>query len=127
MCIRDSYKDGKIIIQRLRELHAEEKLNQLAEKLLFSPTRPAEELYLYGKDRWQTNNLAADPKHAQTLASMRRHLGQWIEKTSDPGPETPEVYVMETEDQMKSTSNAASRENYRKNSELYIRWTAGGK
>ena len=44
-----NYKDGKIIIQRLRQLHAEKKLNTLAEKLLFSPTRPPEELYLYGK------------------------------------------------------------------------------
>jgi arylsulfatase A-like enzyme len=117
-----NYKDGKIIIQRLRQLHAEKKLNTLAEKLLFSPTRPPEELYLYGKDRWQTNNLANDPKHAKALVSMRRHLGQWIEKTGDPGPETPEVYVLETEDQMKSNRNAASRENYRKNSELYLRW-----
>ena len=117
-----NYKDGKIIIQRLRQLHADKKLDTLAEKLLFSPTRPPEELYLYGKDRWQTNNLANDPKHAKALVSMRRHLGQWIEKTGDPGPETPEVYVLETEDQMKSNRNAASRENYRKNSELYLRW-----
>ena len=117
-----NYKDGKIIIQRLRQLHAEKKLDTLAEKLLFSPTRPPEELYLYGKDRWQTNNLANDPKHAKALVSMRKHLEQWIEKTGDTGPETPEVYVLETEDQMKSNRNAASRENYRKNSELYLRW-----
>ena len=66
--------------------------------------------------------MANDPKHAKALVSMRRHLGQWIEKTGDPGPETPEVYILETEDQMKSNRNAASRENYRKNSELYLRW-----
>jgi arylsulfatase A-like enzyme len=121
-----NYKDGKIIIQRLRELSAENKLNPLAEKLLFSPTRPAEELYLYRQDRWQTDNLANDTKHAKALKDIRKRLGQWIEKTGDPGPETPEVYVLETEDQMKSTRNAASRENYRKNSEIYKRWAASG-
>jgi arylsulfatase A-like enzyme len=122
-----NYKDGKIIIKRLRQLHAENKLDPLAEKLLFSVTRPAEELYLYGKDRWQTDNLAKDNKHAKALEDMRLRLGQWIEKTGDPGPETPEVYILETEDQMKSTRNAASRENYRKNSEIYKRWAASGK
>jgi arylsulfatase A-like enzyme len=122
-----NYKDSKIIIQRLRQLHTEKKLNTLAEKLLFSPTRPPEELYLYRKDKWQTDNLANEAKHAKALESMRRHLGQWIEKTGDPGSETPEVYVLETEDQMKSTRNAASRENYRKNSEIYKRWAVSGK
>lgn len=122
-----NYKDGKIIIQRLRQLHAENKLNPLAEKLLFSPTRSPEELYLYGKDSWQTDNLADDPKHKKALKDMRKRLGQWIEKTGDPGPETTEVYILETEDQMKSTRNAATRENYRTNSEFYLRWAREGK
>jgi arylsulfatase A-like enzyme len=122
-----NYKDSKIIIKRLRQLHADGKPDPLAEKLLFSPTRPPEELYLYRKDRWQTDNLANNPKHARTLKDLRNRLGQWIEKTGDPGPETPEVYVLETEDQMKSTRNAASRENYRKNSELYKSWAESGK
>ena len=122
-----NYKDSKIIIKRLRELHAGGKLDSLAEKLLFSPTRLPEELYLYQKDRWQTDNLANDPKHAKALKDMRKRLGHWIENTGDPGPETPEVYVLETEDQMKSTRKAASRENYRKNSEIYKRWDASGK
>ena len=122
-----NYKDSKIIIQRLRQLHSEKKLDTLAEKLLFSPTRPAEELYLYQQDRWQTENLANDTKHADALKDMRKRLGQWIEKTGDPGPETSEVYILETEDQMKSTRNAASRENYRKNRELYLRWAKDDK
>ena len=122
-----NYKDSKIIIQRLRQLHSENKLDALAEKLLFSPTRPAEELYLYQQDRWQTDNLANDTKHADALKDMRKRLGQWIEKTGDPGPETSEVYILETEDQMKSTRNAASRKKYRKNSELYLRWAKDGK
>ena len=122
-----NYKDSKTIVKRLRELHAKDKLDPLAKKLLFSPTRPPEELYLYRKDQWQTDNLAGDPKHDRTLKDLRKQLEQWIGKTGDPGPETPEVYILETEDQMKSTRNVASRKNYRKNSELYKRWAVQGK
>jgi len=122
-----NYKDSKIIVKRLRELYAAGKLNPLAEKLLFSPMRSTEELYLYGEDPWQVKNLADDPKQAKVLQRMHKRLEVWIEKTGDPGPETPEVYVLETEDQMKSTRNPASRANYRKNSELYKRWSSQGK
>ena len=122
-----NYKDGKIIVKRLRELYAAGKLNPLAEKLLFSPMRSTEELYLYREDPWQVKDLADDPKQAKVLQRMRKRLEAWIEKTGDPGPETPEVYVLETEDQMKSTRNPASRANYRKNSELYKRWSSQGK
>ena len=122
-----NYKDGKIIVKRLRELYADGKLDPLAEKLLFSPNRSPEELYIYGEDRWQVKNLADDPKRAKTLNQFRRRLEEWIEETGDPGSETPAVYVLETEDQMKSTRNAASRENYRKNSELYKLWALEGK
>jgi arylsulfatase A-like enzyme len=122
-----SYKDGKLIIQRLRELHAEGSLSELAEKLLFSPTRPAEELYLYGEDRWQIENLADDPKHADALKKHRDRLEQWIKETGDHGPETREVYLLEIGDQMKSTRNKTTRKVYRKNSELYLRWAEEGK
>lgn len=121
------YKDSKLIVQRLRELHRNEKLNDLSERLLFSPKRPAEEFYLFAQDPWQTENLAQEPKHAKELARHRAQLENWIEKTGDPGPETPEVYIMETEDQMKSIRNKTSRENYRKNSELYRKWASEGK
>ena len=122
-----NYKDGKIIVKRLRELHAAGKLDPLAEILLFSTTRPAEELYLYGEDPWQVKNLADDPKRAKVLELFRLRLDAWIKETGDPGPETPEVYALETEDQMKSTRNPLSRENYRKNSELYKHWASEGK
>ena len=122
-----NYKDSKLILQRLHELHGQGKLSELAEQLLFSPTRPPEELYLYGEDRWQTQNLATDTQHANAVAMHRSMLQKWISETGDLGPETPEVYVLETEDQMKSTKNKASREQYRKNSELYKRWAIEGK
>jgi len=122
-----TYKDGKLIIRRLRELHADGRLSALSRKLLFAPTRSAEELYLYGQDVWQTTNLAEDPHHTEALAQHRQRLDNWIEETGDPGPETTEVYTLETEDQMKSTKNNASRESYRKNAELYKRWVRDGK
>jgi arylsulfatase A-like enzyme len=121
-----TYKDGKLIIQRLRELHMNQRLSQLSEKLLFAPTRAAEELYLYGQDKWQTINLADDPQYSQTLAEHRQRLDQWIEETNDPGPETLEVYTLETEDQMKATKNKTTRESYRANTELYKRWAQEG-
>jgi hypothetical protein len=122
-----NYKDSKLIIKRLRDLHAEKKTNTLTNKLLFSPTRPREELYLYNHDQWQTKNLAENKRHEKTLTELRKNLAQWIIQTGDPGPETLDVYILETEDQMSSTGNKVSRENYRKNSELYKKWFKDGK
>ena len=42
------------------------------EKLLFSPTRPPEELYEWTTDRWQVKNLAADPAHAKRWRTCAR-------------------------------------------------------
>lgn len=122
-----TYKDGKLIIQRLRELHAADALSALSEKLLFAPTRPAEELYLYREDRWQTANLGKSSDHTAALLRHRRLLDDWIESTRDPGAETAEVYLLEIEDQIKSTRNTTSREAYRKNAEIYTRWASEGK
>ena len=58
---------------------------------------------------------------------MKENLDKWIKDAKDPGPETPEVYILETEDQMQSTRNKASREAYGKNTELYKRWAREGK
>ena len=122
-----TYKDGKLIVKRLRELHDLNALSPLTAKLLFAPTRPAEELYLYGQDRWQTKNLASNPVHAVTLKQHRARLDRWIEETGDPGPETPAVYTLETEDQIRSTRSKATREAYRQNTKLYKRWAREGK
>ena len=37
-----NYKDSKLIIKRLRELHEQDALDSLSKRLLFAPTRPAE-------------------------------------------------------------------------------------
>ena len=122
-----NYKDTKLIIKRLRQLHGEGKLNTLSKQLLFSPTRPEEELYLYQGDKWQTKNLAGLSRYKDILQNHREQLNQWISKTKDPGPETLETYILETEDQMSSTGNTISRENYRRNSEIYKQWFRDGK
>lgn len=88
----NAYKDGKSIIQALRQRHAEKQLDPLAEQLLFSPTRPAEELYEWQTDRWQVNNLAEDPRHQDTLLQLRQRLDRWIVETHDHGPESDAMY-----------------------------------
>lgn len=118
-----SYKDGKLIIKRLRELHAKGELSPMVEKLLFSATRPKEELYLYGEDAWQVRNLAEEAEHAKVLEAHRKLLDDWIVATKDPGPETPEVYILETEDQLKSREDKI----YRQNTEVYKQWAREGK
>jgi arylsulfatase A-like enzyme len=87
-----TYKDGKAIVQQLRLLHAEGKLSALSEQLLFSPTRPKEELYEYGADRWQVRNLAGDPAYAEALADHRSRLDVKLAATRDPVPESPALY-----------------------------------
>ncbi|MEO1528324.1 MAG: sulfatase [Planctomycetota bacterium] len=122
-----SYKDGKLIVQRLRELHASGQLSELATELLFAPTRPAEELYLYQEDRWQIENLAGKPEHLSELKTHRAALQQWIDQTGDPGPESLEVYRMETEDQIQSTRNEKTKAIYRTNISIYEQWFREGK
>jgi len=88
----NAYKDGKSILQTLRTLHAAGQLDFLSEKLLFSPTRPAEELYEWNTDPWQVQNMAADPKYAPTLLELRARLDRWMKETNDHGPETDRMY-----------------------------------
>ena len=88
----NAYKDGKSILQALRSVHEAGKLDALSERLLFSPTRLPEELYEWTEDRWQVRNLAAEPQHQRTLASLRARLDRWIVETHDRGPESDEMY-----------------------------------
>lgn len=122
------YKDSKIIVQRLRELHASGGLNDVSTKLLFSPTRPREELYLYGKDRWQVRNLAADPMHAKALKQHRKRLKKWIEESGDMGPESPEIYALEMSDELNAMNKKSERfKTFGRNVEMYKRWASEGK
>ena len=122
-----NYKDSKLIIQRLRELHAADRVGGLGEELLFSKVRSAEELYLYRQDRWQIHNVADDRKYTDELVRHRELLDEWIRRTNDPGTESDDVYILETEDQMKGNKNEASRRTYRANIETYRRWAREGR
>ncbi len=88
----NAYKDGKSIVQTLRALHAAGKLNPLQEELLFSPTRPEEELYEWTTDRYQVKNLAGAAAHQAALKKMRAQLDRWIVETKDRGPESEKMY-----------------------------------
>ncbi len=88
----NAYKDGKSIVQTLRALHDQGTLDTLTEALLFSPTRPAEELYEWTVDRWQVKNLAGQPEHQATLETLRARLDRWMKETNDHGPESESRY-----------------------------------
>lgn len=90
----NAYKDGKPIVIRLRELHAEGKLSGHPAERLFVVPRPREELYDRETDPWELTNLADDPAHAETLAELRGILDKWIHETNDQGqtPEPESVY-----------------------------------
>lgn len=88
----NAYKDGKSILKSLRALHEEGRLSPLAESLLFSSTRPPEELFEWKVDRWQTKNLASDPNHQEILEQLRIQLDRWIIDSGDHGFETEAMY-----------------------------------
>lgn len=120
------YKDDKRIVSRLRELNELGKLNDLQRQLLFSPTRPKEELYDVSVDPHEVKNLALDPKHAATLEGLRKSLSRWEEETGDKGrkPEPMERYDSE----MKVYLSGAKKDTgLRANVELNRKWAKEGK
>lgn len=118
-----NYKDTKDILICLRELHQAGTLNEVQERLLFAPKRSAEELYDIVADPHETINLAGDPKHAELLEAMRTRLGKWMKESSDPGPESPEVYAKEMAFQIsKNRRDPQGFEKVKENVALMIRW-----
>jgi arylsulfatase A-like enzyme len=123
------YKDDKAIVQRLRELHAGGKLDDLQERLLFAPKRPREELYDLAADPHELTNLAADPKHKATLDAMRKRLSDWEERTGDKG-RTPEPAAMYDSDMKVYLAGGAKKDRgdeLRRNIELNKKWAGEGK
>lgn len=124
----NDYKDGKVIIQRLRELHAAVSLPTLSEKLLFAPLRPAEELYEWKTDRWQVVNLVDDPAQAETRRTLSTRLDQWIAESRDPGDESLEVYDLEIADELAVIKPGSERSRvFSENAEVYRAWMKEGK
>jgi hypothetical protein len=60
------------------------------------------------------------------LVRHRQMLNEWIRRTEDPGVESDDVYVLETEDQLKDMKNETARKKYRANVEIYKRWAREG-
>lgn len=118
----NAYKDGKTIVQTLRSLHAEGRLPPLTEKLLFAPTRPAEELYEWTTDRWQITDLAADPAHLATLEQLRARLDQWMKETHDHGPESDSRYDSDMAEYLGKGNPAVER-----NIAIMKQWAREGK
>jgi len=80
----NQYKDAKEITKRMRQLHAAGKLTPRQDRI-FNPRRPPEELYDLTADPYETVNLAENPEHAKTLATLRKGLYNWMRDTRDPG------------------------------------------
>jgi len=118
----NAYKDGKSIVQTLRSLHDAGKLDALTEKLLFSPTRPPEELYEWTTDRWQVKNLADDPAHKAALETLRTRLDRWMAETKDRGPESEKMYDSDMVEYLGKGNPAVE-----KNIALMKKWAAEGK
>ena len=78
------YKDGKKIVQVIRGLHKEGKLND-QQALPFALRRPPEELYDLQNDPHELVNLAETPTHKKKLATMRKVLYQRMTETRDVG------------------------------------------
>ena len=122
----NDYKDSKPFMPRLRELHTQGALNALQEEILFSPTRPAEELYDVRKDPFETRNLATDPQYRTTLETLRTRLDKWMTETRDLGPESEKAYDASLAFELK-TGSKARKEAMLKNSALMKRWAEEGK
>jgi arylsulfatase A-like enzyme len=124
----NAYKDGKPILQRLRELHASRALSDLHERLLFAPVRPREELYDLHNDPHELRNLADDPSVAGELARLRQALAQWQLDSRDLGatPESVEVYAANMQAYLAELP-AERRAPVEANIEQMRRWARDGK
>jgi len=80
----NTYKDGKEIIQHMRQLYANDMLKKETERY-FKPERPVEELYDLENDPFELNNLAGNDTYRDTLQKMRNILISTILETKDLG------------------------------------------
>jgi N-sulfoglucosamine sulfohydrolase len=75
-----------------RRMNYDGRLNA-TQKLFFSLTKPAEELYDINADPHEVRDLAGDPRFDAELKEMRVALDEWITKTGDLGAITEEEMV----------------------------------
>lgn len=117
------YKDDKAIVQAIRRLHGEGKLNR-EQSLIMAETRPAEELYDLRADPHELRNLAADPAHASALREHRTQLESWIQRTDDRGAtlESEEVYLNYAYDDRPEGGKGNANPVFDANVQLMLRW-----
>ena len=110
-------------------MHAEKKLDPLQEKLLFSPTRPPEELYDLAADPHETKNLADDPQHRGTLEALRARLDRWVTETGDRGAkgEPASMYDSDMRVYLAEKKGDAQRAVTEANIKQMKAWAAAGK
>jgi uncharacterized sulfatase len=79
-----SYTEEMPTMKAWRQLATEGKLTGPPARY-FSPRKPVEELYDNETDPDQVKNLAADPKHGDTLKRLRAECVRWMKATGDLG------------------------------------------
>lgn len=107
----NQYKDGKAIIQTMRALQADGKLNELQSRV-FTPTRPREELYDLENDPDETVNLAEDEKYRETVTELRSSLYRWMIESRDLGL-IPEPILEELGDRYGSKYQVLQQEEHK--------------
>jgi arylsulfatase A-like enzyme len=95
--------------QTMRRLRDANRLSPEQSGCFVAP-RPAEELYDLDADPHELRNLAADPRHAETLAQLRAELDRWIDATTDriPAQRTPDGFDRETGQRLTSPRRPAA-------------------
>ena len=71
-------------MKALRNLHAQNKLNDVQAQWL-TDHRPAEELYYLKNDPWETHNLTGNPEYAPVQKQLQKALEDWMIETRDTG------------------------------------------
>lgn len=118
------YKDEKAIVQAMRRLHAEGRLNR-DQALIMAESRPREELYDLQSDPHELRNLASDPTHAGALARHRAALEDWMRRTDDRGrtPEPEAVYLDYVNNDRPEGGRNARNTVFEQNVQLMLRWS----
>ncbi len=80
----NQYKDGKPILQTMRQLYREGALTPLQARVFEAP-RPVEELYDLENDPHETVNLAGEAQSQERLRAFRGVLYDWMVETRDVG------------------------------------------
>lgn len=127
----NAYKDNKTIYIALRAAYKAGTLSPIQKTLLFSPTRPKEELYDLLHDPFELNNLASAAAHKATLKSMRKQLSDWEKSTSDHGRELESMNMYDSDMQVYldalKTRRPERLAEIERNIALMKKWAAEGK